>query len=358
MPVRVDGVGVEVHLQRSDPRRDVDDPAGRWLPRATVATRGPESAARDRGPSARTRRAGSPRRCVAIAPRAGRSSGGHESSTPPRAVAADPDRRAQGGRCRALLAARRASASSAAHGNEAHPVLGPQLAELPAVAGGDDRGAHEAAEARTVGPEDDRHVAGEVDRADGVGGVVDVRRMQAGVAAVGARPLRARTDQAHAGARPSCGGRASRLRRRPSMSAGVRNSWSPCGPTSTAISHSSVISGGSTARSSPVPLGASSAPRCSTSPVRSARPACPPKPPSVNVERAAEHGRHVDAAAHEQVRARTRAGRPRRRRASRPRRPRRAPTSGGPLRRCRRRLGAPARQTVAAVWNTKRGPSR
>ena len=60
--------------------------------------------------------------------------------------------------------------------------------------------AHEAAEAGAVGAEDDRHVAGEVDRADRVGRVVDVRRVQAGLAAVGARPLGLRADQADAGA--------------------------------------------------------------------------------------------------------------------------------------------------------------
>ena len=54
----------------------------------------------------------------------------------------------------------------------------------------DDDGADEAAEARAVGAEDDRHVAGEVDGADGVGVVVDVRRMQAGLAAVACAPTR------------------------------------------------------------------------------------------------------------------------------------------------------------------------
>ena len=64
----------------------------------------------------------------------------------------------------------------------------------------DGRGADEAAEAGAIGAEDDRHVAGEIDRADGVGVVVNVGRMQAGLAAVLARPLRLRADEAHAGA--------------------------------------------------------------------------------------------------------------------------------------------------------------
>jgi hypothetical protein len=61
-------------------------------------------------------------------------------------------------------------------------------------------GQTEAAEARAVGTEQDRHVAGEVEGADRVGVVVDVRRMQPRLAAVGARPARLGTDQADAGA--------------------------------------------------------------------------------------------------------------------------------------------------------------
>jgi len=60
--------------------------------------------------------------------------------------------------------------------------------------------ADEAAQAGAVRAEDDRHVAGEIDRADGIGVVVDVGRMQARFAAVAPRPFRLRADQAHAGA--------------------------------------------------------------------------------------------------------------------------------------------------------------
>ena len=62
------------------------------------------------------------------------------------------------------------------------------------------RGAsEEAAQARAVGAEDDRHVAGEIHRADGIGVIVQVGRMQPRLAAVGARPLRLRADEADAG---------------------------------------------------------------------------------------------------------------------------------------------------------------
>src|SRR5580693_6465813 len=84
---------------------------------------------------------------------------------------------------------------------EAHFVARLELADFPQLALHDGRRTDEAAEARAVGAEDDRHVAGEIDRADGVGVVVDVRRMQAGLAAVLARPTWLRADQAHPGAR-------------------------------------------------------------------------------------------------------------------------------------------------------------
>ena len=69
------------------------------------------------------------------------------------------------------------------------------------------------------------------------------------------------------------------------MSAAVRNSSSPCGPTSTAISQSSVMSGrldGGAPRFSAACAGrrrGAGRRRCA-----SARPAYPPNPPSVNVE--------------------------------------------------------------------------
>ncbi len=64
----------------------------------------------------------------------------------------------------------------------------------------DGGGADEAAQAGTVGAEDDRHVAGEIDRADGVGVVVDVGGVQAGFAAIASRPCGLRADEADAGA--------------------------------------------------------------------------------------------------------------------------------------------------------------
>ncbi len=85
-------------------------------------------------------------------------------------------------------------------GDKADGVAGLELAHLPQLVARDDRRADEAAEAGAVGAEDDRHVAGEVDGADGIGVVVEVGRMQAGLAAIGARPFRRRADEADAGA--------------------------------------------------------------------------------------------------------------------------------------------------------------
>jgi hypothetical protein len=81
------------------------------------------------------------------------------------------------------------------------PVAGAQLAT--ASTGhlrGHDTGADEAAKAWPVGAQKDRHVAGEVDGADGIGVVMQVRRMQPRLAPIGARPFGRRADQAHAGA--------------------------------------------------------------------------------------------------------------------------------------------------------------
>ena len=67
----------------------------------------------------------------------------------------------------------------------------------------------------------------------GVGVVVDVRGMQAGLAAVGPRPVRLGPDQAHAGA----AGVVVHLPRRAvesmAMSSSVKKSGAPCGPSST-----------------------------------------------------------------------------------------------------------------------------
>ena len=83
---------------------------------------------------------------------------------------------------------------------EAQAITRHKLAELPAVCRNDHEGADKAAERGAVGAKNDRHVPGEIDRADGVGVVVDVGRMEPRLAAVLARPIGLGADQADAGA--------------------------------------------------------------------------------------------------------------------------------------------------------------
>src|SRR4029077_461555 len=76
-----------------------------------------------------------------------------------------------------------------------------ELADLPEFRLDDASGADETAQARTIRAENDRHVAGEINRSDGIRVIVDVRRVQPGFASVGASPARLRPDETHAGPR-------------------------------------------------------------------------------------------------------------------------------------------------------------
>ena len=82
-------------------------------------------------------------------------------------------------------------------GCEPHLVARTELAHLPEVVACNHEGADKAAEARAIGPEDDRHVASEVEGAARIGRVVQIRRMQPSLAAIGPRPAGRRADQAH-----------------------------------------------------------------------------------------------------------------------------------------------------------------
>ena len=85
--------------------------------------------------------------------------------------------------------------------HEPHGVARTQLAQLPQLTERDGGRAREPAQRRAVGAEQDRQVARVVDRADGVRGVVDVRRVQARLAAVGPGPGGLGADEPHARAR-------------------------------------------------------------------------------------------------------------------------------------------------------------
>ena len=101
---------------------------------------------------------------------------------------------------RSMSIVRSDGALSARTGTNRTVSPGRHLAELPAVAADHRHRADEPAEAGSVGAEQDRGVAGEVQCANAVRVVVDVRRMQPGLAAVGAGPLRLRPLEAHTGA--------------------------------------------------------------------------------------------------------------------------------------------------------------
>ena len=93
-----------------------------------------------------------------------------------------------------------AAAWSCGDGGEADGVAGLELADFPELGVDDGGRADEAAEAGAIGAEDDGHVAGEIDGADGVGVVVNVGGVQAGFAAIAARPRGLGADEADAGA--------------------------------------------------------------------------------------------------------------------------------------------------------------
>ena len=86
------------------------------------------------------------------------------------------------------------------HGNKAHLIPRFQLPHRVQIGLDDGDRADKPAQAWAIRAEDHRHIPGKVHRADSIGIVVDVRRMQSRFAAALAHPLRLRPDQAHPGA--------------------------------------------------------------------------------------------------------------------------------------------------------------
>ena len=209
---RGEHAAVVVDLQRADAGREVEDAGHVRVARAHAMS----AWTRKRRSRSRTGRpvfdeqvvvagaaVGTTARAAGLGAPQHRIGRGGERAARRRARRAAPRRRASGASVVSIAscAARSARASASVEQAEAHLVAGLELADLPQLAPATMVSrADEAAEARPVGAEDDRHVAGEVDRADRVGVVVDVRRVQAGLAAVAARPCRLRADQADAGA--------------------------------------------------------------------------------------------------------------------------------------------------------------
>jgi len=84
--------------------------------------------------------------------------------------------------------------------DELHLIARLELPDLPQLCMSNHCRTDKATEARTIGAEDDRHVAGEVDGTNGIRIVMDVRWMQACLATIWPRPRRLGSDQANAGA--------------------------------------------------------------------------------------------------------------------------------------------------------------
>src|ERR1700753_1190250 len=72
---------------------------------------------------------------------------------------------------------------------EPYPISRPQLSHFPQIRSGNDGWTNEAAEAGSVWPENDRHIACVVNCPDRVGVVVNVGRMKARFPAIRASPL-------------------------------------------------------------------------------------------------------------------------------------------------------------------------
>ena len=168
--------------------------------------------------------------------------------------------------------------------------------------------ADEAAEARAVGTEDDRHVARVVDGADGVGVVVDVGRVKARFPAVAARPLGLGSDEADARAIGVVVDLPRRGEERLDVVLGEEvgravGSVEDADLPDLGVRGQGVVRGAGSAAS---PLGA--ARRAEHVARRSARPPCPPKRPEHEGRLRAQVRRHVEPAAHREVRAAPGAG--------------------------------------------------
>ena len=137
--------------------------------------------------------------------------------------------RARRQRSTQALCARSSARASSSVTQRKRLVARPQLTDLPQLGARRSSPGTRSRRGSVRPARDDRHVAGEIDRADRIGVVVNVRRMQARFTAVAARPLRLRADQAHAGAARVVVHLPARAKNM-SMSSAVKKSGAPCGP--------------------------------------------------------------------------------------------------------------------------------
>src|ERR1700744_1386706 len=83
---------------------------------------------------------------------------------------------------------------------ETHGIASLELTHLPTFGFHDDCGAHEAAKAGSVRAKQNGHVPGEINGADSIGIVVNVRGMKASFTSIFTCPLGLWSDETHAGA--------------------------------------------------------------------------------------------------------------------------------------------------------------
>ena len=220
------------------PGGDVDDGVvARGRP-ASGRGRGPGPAGRGRAPSApysTSTKASPDRRTVRAGPVAGRRPGGRARRRRRRAGAVS-------GRLGAAAPAasrrpcgvrrRRSDVGPVGRraGTNAHLVARGELAQLPPLGRHHGGRAGEAAEAGPVGAEQHRRVAGEVDGAEGVAGVVDVRRVQARPRRRRAGPSAGRGPSRRTPVRAQCDLHPPLAAKKASTSAAVKKSGAACGP--------------------------------------------------------------------------------------------------------------------------------
>ncbi len=99
-----------------------------------------------------------------------------------------------------LLCLRQASGGGDVNGHKAHFIARFQLPDRVQVGLNDGDRTDKPPQAWAIRAEDHRHIAGKIHRANGIGVVVNVRRMQPRLATAVAHPLGFRADQTHAGA--------------------------------------------------------------------------------------------------------------------------------------------------------------
>ena len=273
-PLDGEPVAVDVDLQRADARASRRRPRGRRPPPAAPSAGGPAPAGRGRAPGRRTRRAGCGRRTApvgggrpaVVAARRGCSTAGSARSR--RCARSAPGSAAVRTWKRTVSPARswpsfQRSSAATVSGQTNPPRLGPSGPRITGMS-----------PVRSTAP-------------TRVGRVVDVRRVQAGLAAVGAGPvgLRARRGARRCG--PSCSGPSTWRRRTPPAPAGVRNSGSAWGPSSTPTSQSASAPAARLRRHGAPAPARRRRPRRGAARRRAAGPgrAWPPNPPSVNVAR-------------------------------------------------------------------------